>query len=99
MENNMSIHKVFFLSVFSFLLCGCFQIVRTQNPANSDYIFISKPIDLHKPIKQGKICATSPQTNKEMIFTAARKADINEQIVLIEKTEEGGQYCTVVYGN
>lgn len=34
-----------------------------------------------------------------MILETAKKAGIVDQIVLIEKNEEGGQYCTVVYGN
>ena len=94
----MILVRVFYLSVISLMMVGC--VARYEKHYhNSDYIFISKPIDLKQPIKQGKICSTSSQTNKEMILEAAQKAGINNQIVLIEKTEEGGQYCTVVYGN
>ena len=90
--------KICCLSVGLLLVSGCFPRIE-RNYHNSDYIFISKPINLKQQIKQGKTCATTPQTNKEMIFETARKAGIADQIVLIEKTEEAGQYCTVVYGN
>ena len=90
--------KICCLSVVLLLVSGCFpRFERSYH--NSDYIFISKPINLKQQIKQGKTCSTSPQTNKEMIFETAKKAGIVDQIVLIEKTEEAGQYCTVVYGN
>ena len=90
--------KICYLSVVLLLVSGCFSRFE-RSYHNSDYIFISKPISLKQQIKQGKTCSTSPQTNKEMIFETAKKAGIVEQIVLIEKNEEAGQYCTVVYGN
>ena len=94
----MILVRVFYLSVISLMMVGC--VARYEKHYhNSDYIFISKPISLKQQIKQGKTCATTSQTNKEMIFETARKAGIVDQIVLVEKTEEAGQYCTVVYGN
>ena len=90
--------KFICLSVGLLLVGGCFPRLE-KSYHSTDYIFISKPISLKQQIKQGKTCATTPQTNKEMIFETARKAGIVDQIVLIEKTEEAGQYCTVVYGN
>ena len=90
--------KICCLCVGLLLVSGCFpRLERSYH--NTDYIFISKPINLKQQIKQGKTCATTPQTNKEMIFETARKAGIADQIVLIEKTEQAGQDCTVVYGN
>ena len=90
--------KICCLSICLLFVSGCFPCLN-RNYHSTDYIFISKPISLKQQIKQGKTCATTSQTNKEMIFETARKAGIVDQIVLVEKTEEAGQYCTVVYGN
>ena len=88
--------KSFCLFYILFSVSGCYTVFTKHT---SDYIFITKPIDVNKDIKKGKTCSTSPQTNKEMIFETAKKVGIKNQILFIEKTEEGGQYCTVVYGD
>ena len=88
-----------FFIIFCLLFCNsCMFGVDTHKIYNTDYVVMAHSIDITKNKKKGVACATTSETNQDLVFEAARLGGLKKEIIFIEKITQNDKFCTVVYG-